>query len=916
MTHALLTTKLTMPKLNQVIHRQALVSQLQNASQYPLIVIQAAAGFGKTHLIYDWLSHSDQHICWLSLDEMNDVPSEFWQYLSASLDYLSPQISKEAHRLLENRYIDDVTPICDATLTALHTFTRSRNRPSQCVLVLDDFHHIKNHKILNTIARFIDHKPYWLQVVIASRTMPALKIPNRLSKKNAYLLTSAQLNYTEQECSEVLNASSCSIKTAADIHRIYTRSQGWPAAVQLLAMSSNPADLSTQSINAASNEYVSEFLMEEIYSNLSDDTQQLLSTACVLPRFNLQALQCISDEYISIDEFDALMTSGLTMQVDNTGPSQQPNIKIHELFRDWLEQKLTQSEPQRITKFRKKAMLWLMKQGHHDDTFSLAIKSHDWPMASLILGDMFEDQSKGGRFDYLQFLLHQIPQEHIEALPKLSLLKAILAFSQHKKTELNHYINCAQASIDALLNQHNHSLAEHGIHNQGELNIISSSILILKDLVALFDGRIDQMMSIKRDFEIDNDHPMQAWWYHLQFVHAFMNEDLVTAIDLGKHTLLLARSQKNIMCCISTASWLSHCLYQTGQSSLALTILLDIKHWLASIGALNLPNIFSLYASLGYLYIEKLDFKKAQEMYALVENSITEFSEPREVVFNQYHFKFKLLMSMQKIEDAGQCLQQIHDFEHQYKSREDAHQAYSAMPDTSILQCLYELKANNVYPIIQWAMQYEELPNHLPMKQHFEYFIKIIGLTLSGQDQTDELEDLILQARTSSNHARRLSLELFQCSLLHRQGEHQQATNLLLTILAEAKSLGYKQLILDGGPSIESLLNSLEPPTELKALTQALLASKQILSDAAHSGSDSNHDARPDLVTKRKHLDTLTNREAEVLAHLALGMRNQEIAHVLDISLATVKRHIQNIYSKLDINSRTEAALLFNHLPV
>jgi DNA-binding NarL/FixJ family response regulator len=54
----------------------------------------------------------------------------------------------------------------------------------------------------------------------------------------------------------------------------------------------------------------------------------------------------------------------------------------------------------------------------------------------------------------------------------------------------------------------------------------------------------------------------------------------------------------------------------------------------------------------------------------------------------------------------------------------------------------------------------------------------------------------------------------------------------------------------------------------------------------------------------------LTDREREVLAEIGKGRRNKEIADALFISEKTVKNHISNIFSKLEVNSRAEAALL------
>ena len=53
----------------------------------------------------------------------------------------------------------------------------------------------------------------------------------------------------------------------------------------------------------------------------------------------------------------------------------------------------------------------------------------------------------------------------------------------------------------------------------------------------------------------------------------------------------------------------------------------------------------------------------------------------------------------------------------------------------------------------------------------------------------------------------------------------------------------------------------------------------------------------------------LTNRELQVLRHVALGLSNREIGDSLSISIETVKEHVQNILRKLDVSDRTQAAV-------
>ena len=55
----------------------------------------------------------------------------------------------------------------------------------------------------------------------------------------------------------------------------------------------------------------------------------------------------------------------------------------------------------------------------------------------------------------------------------------------------------------------------------------------------------------------------------------------------------------------------------------------------------------------------------------------------------------------------------------------------------------------------------------------------------------------------------------------------------------------------------------------------------------------------------------ISEREAEVLEHLALGLSNQEVADALFISIRTVTTHVSHIMTKLEARNRTEAAALW-----
>jgi DNA-binding NarL/FixJ family response regulator len=93
-------------------------------------------------------------------------------------------------------------------------------------------------------------------------------------------------------------------------------------------------------------------------------------------------------------------------------------------------------------------------------------------------------------------------------------------------------------------------------------------------------------------------------------------------------------------------------------------------------------------------------------------------------------------------------------------------------------------------------------------------------------------------------------------------------------------------------------------------LTQALVAAGrgEIVLPPSLAARALSALARGDIQTEQ-NIETLTEREQEVLALLAKGMTNKDIAQSLFLSVRTIEAHLRNIYGKLDVTTRTEAVL-------
>ena len=67
--------------------------------------------------------------------------------------------------------------------------------------------------------------------------------------------------------------------------------------------------------------------------------------------------------------------------------------------------------------------------------------------------------------------------------------------------------------------------------------------------------------------------------------------------------------------------------------------------------------------------------------------------------------------------------------------------------------------------------------------------------------------------------------------------------------------------------------------------------------------------ARGNIAPQQHQVESLTDREQDVLTLLAQGMTNKDIAQSLFLSVRTIEAHLRNVYGKLDVNNRTEAVL-------
>jgi LuxR family maltose regulon positive regulatory protein len=174
MATPILATKLYIPPPRpKIVLRPRLIDWLNEGllAGRKLTLVSAAAGFGKTTLVSEWVAGCDRreplvHVAWLSLDEGDNDPTRFLAYLVATLQTIDANIGKGVLGLLQSPQPPPTESILAALLNEIAT------TPDHFVIVLDDYHVIESRPIDQALTFLLEHLPPHVHLVIATREDP------------------------------------------------------------------------------------------------------------------------------------------------------------------------------------------------------------------------------------------------------------------------------------------------------------------------------------------------------------------------------------------------------------------------------------------------------------------------------------------------------------------------------------------------------------------------------------------------------------------------------------------------------------------------------------------------------------------------------------------------------------------------
>lgn len=884
----LLATKLFVPAIRpHLVERPRLLEKLDQAVNSKLILVTAPAGYGKTTMVASWLAKRNKPVAWVSLDQSENDPLMFFAYVVGALQTVEPGSCRTAAALIQS----SEPPSTEVILTYLLNDLTSMD--THCLLVLDDYHVIEDEEVHAAMTFLIENSPTNLQVLIASRHQPELPLAKLQARNQLTGLSVLDLRFSDDEAVQFVKGVMGLELALAQIEELGSRTEGWVAGLQLAALSLQGQSGISEFVYDLSGDdrLIANFLIDEVLSRQTDQIQSFLLATSILERFSANLCNALLDIDNAREILSQLEEANLFLvPLDNKGEW----YRYHHLFGEMLRNRLERQRPDDIPVLLQRAMDWHAQHNSTEAAINYALEGQYFAeAATLIAGIALRLQDSGKRMLLINWL---------ERLPVR--FTRMYKLWVHYVLALFYYSRFLQALdfIQRIFGD-DELEAPDGDPDQALQRFYRSVLLATIKLHTSMNAPSVRQSLQEAVTAIPKNEFLGAGiaWGHFGSASLLMGyvSDAQEGLERA-HTFIRKRTysvQQVFAAYQAEAMASTGALHQSSQ-------MYQRAYQTAFTNATQEGDTFSNAAfGLGNLYYEWNDLKKADE---LISHSVR-IADRSKSIDRMLHC-YQVLLRLRSLQG------EFDDVEHSLAYAGQVALEYDNPPVVvdriNALNARLALAKGELSGPIRWQQAFErDRQQQIDGLQEYEWltvaqiysveghFSEAIGLLKAAHDiamrQGRVREVVEISATLARNYA--------------EADQWEQALELLGQTLKLAVLEGYIRTFVDEGSLMRACLERLSNE-QAHQLTPDVLDYVRVLllEFAAEESRSKTAMASPGSISIH---ELLTPRELEALQLLAEGLTYSEIASHLVISENTLKFHLKNVYSKLDVRNRTEAVL-------
>lgn len=878
-------------RLQSIVERPRLMDTLKNAHQYPIVLVHAPAGYGKTTLMSQW-AMTQKNIGWFSLDENDNKSARFIAYFSAAL---SQAAYNETPQTINPQRYDNLVAHLNQLLFDINPVKE------HFYLLLDDFHLIDNEEILEGIRFWIKNQPHNMTLILVSRTVPSLNIASLRIKEWLLEINIEQLPFTYDESFKFFEQSSKEQQSQHDIIALCNATEGWPTALQLAKLYIKQHECSFQQatdyIERLNNHHITEYLNEEVFKNIDADTQKFILYCSTLRSMNEMIINRITPTHINATQrIDSLAKQGLFIQQITNNTDNQQWWRFHPLFASFLTSQqlnyLSQDELNTIHQIAAQAWLEL---GYTTESLYHATQLTDLSFLLSLLQDKAWELFHQGELSLVEECLNYIPYNLLASHPKLILLQAWLAQSQHRHGQVGQMINRFQLESKRL----NISISKEV---QAEFDALKAQVAINQgdDKTAL-QLASQSLKHLKKDF-----------FYAKIVATSIIGEAYHCQGELELALKMLKRAERMALQYHANHSVLWSLLQQAeilvaqGFLQSAYDLLDKANSFVEKFHLQKIPMYEFLLRLKSQILIEWYQLDKAESM----ANAGLSVLQKEQDQLQCLVLLARIAIIRGEIDNASRILEQCDQLTNTYTYH------YDWITNTNRVKLLLWQQTNDHQAVHSWLTQADH-PLH--ENNHFTHAqSRNIGkahLLLGEFNEAESVFNRLINNASQNEFVNELLKDLLQRNQIYQATNRQQLAqkDLIKALTLSKQSNSISPFIIEG----ESMAQQLRQLLQLNVLDEMLAYKAQFIlrqinqllrHQVAHFDESFvkkllNNPEVPELLK----ISPLTQREWQVLGLIYSGYSNDQIASELQVAITTIKTHIRNLYQKINVVNRQES---------
>jgi LuxR family transcriptional regulator, maltose regulon positive regulatory protein len=901
MAASFLSTKLRIPHLRQnAVSRPRLVNKLLSSLDQPgrFVLLSGPAGFGKTTLLGEFAAVRWKPVAWVSLDERDNDPIQFWTYLIHALQSVQPGAGQATLALLQGSqsFPAEIIP----TLF-INDLSRSLD---EIVLILDDYHAIQNASIHEAMAFILDHLPDHLHPVVSTRVDPPWSLARFRARDQLVEIRAADLRFTTEETSLFLNQIMDLHLSSENVASLENRTEGWIASLQLAAISMKGRPDTTGFIQSftGSHVFVAEYLMDEVLGCQPEKITRFLLQTSILERLHAGLCETVSAQTGGQAMLKSLYQANLfVIPLDDEGQW----FRYHRLFADLLRARLQQSlSAGEIHILHQRAAAWYERAGMMNYAMEHLLAAGDYAQAVRLLETIAPQMVLKAYFKTLEDWLTVIPPQYIQESARLTMTFAWMFLMRRDPVQAGPYLERLQvlfASPEA---------GDKYAALQGEWLALQSILLGARGKVIESRDAAEQALK----FLPENQVQVRIMTY-MGLANAYRQMlDYDRAAQAAEAMIRESQRSGDLASEIFGLSFQGLIVLQEGKLRSACEIATRGLQLGERSGSFS-PFSATLYGELAQVqyYWHHLEAARRYFEHSVQWSLPGGFNDAQ--IYNSVFLSRLFQMEgrlQESFEEIGKALDLMQTA------------APSLVGEEVIAQQVSILLALDRFAAAQSALKAYGFdfdhgfshPAPEPVLSHPQGLLYNSALrTLLHQlrqggeqllvKQGLELASLVLQGSFKARHLPiALQTLLLRAQLYTLSAEDQSGLADAARALELAEPEGFISIFLEEGWPVAGLLATLlkrRMPRSVKTsyIQQILAAFPKVQSIGTVSSRVVDRDLSP--------IEPLTAREMEVLQFIAAGDSNQAIADKLVITLSAVKKHTGNIFHKLNVSNRTQA---------